>query len=195
MVLDALELGVRQAVEQRKSGEGDRGVLREASLLEDRPLRPLHRLVRVAEPQPELGIAERVVRHQCRAVPSLRRHAGEEHARAAGREAARDALDQERAGRVDHGDEAEIEDDDVGDARERLDAIAHPLGAAEEERALELDDADPLAGGPHADRILAAPDAARGPAVAVDDASHERALHPEIEQEARELEARRRSPA
>ncbi len=98
-------------------------------------------------------------------------------------------LEQHRAGRVDDGDAAEIEHDGVGHAGERLDALDQALGAAEEERALELDHADapPRRGDAHG--ILAAPHATRRPHGAVDDAAHERALHAEIEQEAGQLEA------
>ena len=130
VMLDPRELAIRQAFQQRERGQRHRGMLGQAARVEDRAFRPLDGLVGIAEPQPRCGVAERVVRNQRRAVPALRRHAGEQYLRSARPEAARDALDQQRAGGVDDGDAAKVEDDDVGDAGERLDPLDQPLRAA-----------------------------------------------------------------
>ena len=90
-------------------------MLGKPACIEDRALRPFDGLIRVAKPVPRVGVAKRVVRDQGRAMPALRRDAGEEHLRPPRPETARNALDQERAGRVDHGDAAKVEDDDIGD--------------------------------------------------------------------------------
>ena len=119
----------------------------------------------------------------------LRSDARQQQGRARGGESQRELLQRDRTGCVDRVDPVEVEHDEARSGGKGLDLRAEALGAAEEERALELDDGDlsPRVG--ECARFVGAVDAPRRPRRAVLYGAHQRAVHRRDEQRHRQEHA------